>query len=208
MSLQPHKCLFEDPHPSPKSWTTYGDLLFSSKYTFFFPFFSPLILARPNYLFYFPKALGFASTDSPIANRQCGSMHKPWLELPAPDEHLSCRSDIMCVSPTLFVLQPFLRAWSFFPKGLCICSGSHPCFASPQTSGSEAAAASTPAPGPIASSPRPTTPLGLTQLQKHSLFVYGAHYTLEDRVENSLKGTRRPPGLSRSHSDGQLTWTA
>jgi len=117
MSLQPHKCLFEDPHPSPKSWTTYGDLLFSSKYTFFFPFFSPLILARPNYLCYFPKALGFASTDSPIANRQCGSMHKPWLELPAPDEHLSCKSDIMCVSPTLFVLQPFLRAWSCFPKG-------------------------------------------------------------------------------------------
>lgn len=104
MDLQPHKCLFEDPHPSPQSWTTYGDLLFSSKYTFF-PLFSPVILARPNHLFYFPEALGSASTYSPIANRQCGSTHKPWLELPVPDEHLSCNSDIMCAFPSLFVLQ-------------------------------------------------------------------------------------------------------
>lgn len=205
MDLQPHKCLFEDPHPSPQSWTTYGDLLFSSKYTFF-PLFSPVILARPNHLFYFPEALGSASTYSPIANRQCGSTHKPWLELPVPDEHLSCRSDIMCAFPSLFVLQPFLRAWSCFPKGSAfVLAAVH---TSLQTSGSEAAAASTPAPGPIASSPRPTAPFGLTQLQKHSLFVYGAHYTLEDRVENSLKGTQRSPGLSRSHSDGQLSRTA
>lgn len=103
--------------PAPKVGPHMEIYYFQANTPFFFPFFSPLILARPNYLCYFPKALGFASTDSPIANRQCGSMHKPWLELPAPDEHLSCKSDIMCVSPTLFVLQPFLRAWSCFPKG-------------------------------------------------------------------------------------------
>lgn len=38
----------------------------------------------------------------------------------------------------------------------------------------------------------------MTQLKKHRLFVYGAHYTLEDRVKNSLKGMWGPPRLSKS----------
>lgn len=39
----------------------------------------------------------------------------------------------------------------------------------------------------------------MTQLKKHRLFVYGAHYALEDTVENSLKGMWRPPRLTKSH---------
>lgn len=52
-----------------------------------------------------------------------------------------------------------------------------------------------------------TTQLIMTQLKKHRLFVYGAHYTLEDTVKNSLKGMWGPPRLSKSHF-WWLAWMA
>lgn len=205
MDLSPHKYFWGSSF-QPQSWTTYGDVQSCCYFQANAPFFFPLILAILHHAFYFPEALGSVSGGNLLrgtiteqdGNVPPGSRGRALLELPAPWQTAPMKvSHYLCLP-----VPPCSPTLGWFPEGLCICSGSNPYFASSQSPGSEAAAVSPSAPGPTTSSPCPVLEVQLSSCwpsYKNRLFVYGAHYTLRDTVENSLKGMWGPPRLSKSH---------
>lgn len=147
-------------------------------------FFSPLILAILHHAFYFPEALGSVSGGNLLrgmiteqdGNVPPGSRGRALLELPAP-----WQTSPLEVSHYLHLpVPPFSPTLGWFPKGLCICSGSKPYFASSQSPGSEAAAVSPSAAGPTTSSPCPVLEVQLSSCwpsYKNTGYLFTEHIT-------------------------------
>lgn len=133
-------------------------------FCFFFPFIF-VMLHAPGLQKSRGSGLSMHRQPHPSCDNRAGRECATWshrLEIPAHGQGLSWRSGAISAFLHPFVLWLFHETSKQFPKRLSICSGSRPYFASSQSSGSEAAAVSPPAPGPTTSSPRPVPEVGLS----------------------------------------------